>query len=653
MKKCAGVLILFALWGSARGQSSMLKLEPVSFAQVNITDGFWKPKIDKVATRTLAACIYQTETATPRIRNFEKVARHKGEQHEGIFYDDSDVFKALEAMSYSLKTHPNAEMEKKCDEWIEKIQAAQLPDGYLNTYFTLRGLDQRWTDMSMHEDYNAGHMIEAAVAYYEAIGKRKFLDVVIRWADYFDSLFGPGKRDWVTGHQELELALVKLFKVTRNDKYLKLAHWLLEERGHKLAKGYTWTDWKDTAYAQDLVPVRDQKKITGHAVRAMYMYTGAADVAALTGDMGYLNAMRTVWEDVVYRNMYITGGIGSAGSNEGFSTDYDLPNEQAYCETCASVGMVFWNQRMNALTGKAEYIDVLERSLYNGALDGLSLSGDHFFYGNPLASTGKNARREWFGTACCPANIARLVASLGNYVYAKSPNGIWINLFVGSNTTLVLDKTTVAVNMETNYPWEGRVVLHLDPSQKAAFALHIRIPGWADGVAVPGNLYQFADTVNSLPVLMINNKAVNFSRENGYAVVQRTWKKGDKVEWLLPMEIRKVVSRQDVKADKNRIALQRGPLVYCVEGADNSGKAWNILLPDNTLLSTIHENILTEPVVNITGEVPVTEVSEDGLSVRTSRKKIIAIPYYTWCNRGSNQMQVWLPTRIGDIKLNY
>ena len=261
MKKCAGVLILFALWGSARGQSSMLKLEPVSFAQVNITDGFWKPKIDKVATRTLAACIYQTETATPRIRNFEKVARHKGEQHEGIFYDDSDVFKALEAMSYSLKTHPNAEMEKKCDEWIEKIQAAQLPDGYLNTYFTLRGLDQRWTDMSMHEDYNAGHMIEAAVAYYEAIGKRKFLDVVIRWADYFDSLFGPGKRDWVTGHQELELALVKLFKVTRNDKYLKLAHWLLEERGHKLAKGYTWTDWKDTAYAQDLVPVRDQNRL--------------------------------------------------------------------------------------------------------------------------------------------------------------------------------------------------------------------------------------------------------------------------------------------------------------------------------------------------------------------------------------------------------
>ncbi|MFN5647912.1 MAG: glycoside hydrolase family 127 protein, partial [Sphingobacteriales bacterium] len=393
-----------------------LHMQPVNFANVTINDAFWKPKLDKVATKTLDACIYQTEQKTPRIRNFEKVASGSKEKHEGIFYDDSDVFKALEAIAYSLKNRPNPALEKKADEWIDKVTAAQLPDGYLNTYYTLNDLSKRWTDMSMHEDYNGGHMIEAAVAYYDATGKRKLLDVSIRWANLFDSTFGPGKKHWVTGHQELELALVKLYRVTQNDRYLKLAHWLLEERGKKLAYGYTWTDWKDTAYAQDVVPVRDQKEITGHAVRAMYMYTGAADVAAHMGDEGYLRAMRTVWEDVVFRNMYITGGIGSAGSNEGFSVDYDLPNEQAYCETCASVGMVFWNQRMNALTGDAEYIDVLERSLYNGALDGLSLSGDRFFYGNVLASTGKNSRREWFGTACCPANIARLVASVGNYV---------------------------------------------------------------------------------------------------------------------------------------------------------------------------------------------------------------------------------------------
>ncbi|MFM2364278.1 MAG: hypothetical protein RLZZ316_3180, partial [Bacteroidota bacterium] len=354
MKKNILLLLVCLLQLNLFAQNSLQKMEPVNFSQVTITDAFWKPKIDKVATKTLAACIYQTEVATPRLRNFEKVARARGEEHEGIFYDDSDVFKALEAMAYSLKTHPSEAMEKKCDEWIDKVAAAQQPDGYLNTWYTLKGLKDRYTDMSMHEDYNAGHMIEAGVAYYNATGKRKLLDVCIKWADHFDALFGPSKQHWVTGHQELELALVKLYKITKNDKYLKLADWLLSERGKKLAKGYTWTDWRDTAYAQDVLPVKEQKEITGHAVRAMYMYTGAADVAAQTGDEGYIKAMKTVWEDVVYRNMYITGGVGSAGSNEGFSVDYDLPNEQAYCETCASVGMVFWNHRMNLLTGEAK-----------------------------------------------------------------------------------------------------------------------------------------------------------------------------------------------------------------------------------------------------------------------------------------------------------
>jgi DUF1680 family protein len=647
------LFIVSVLPTGVSAQKSFLRFEPVNFSQVTITDYFWKPKIDKVATKTLAACIYQTETATPRIRNFEKVARGKGEAHEGIFYDDSDVFKALEAMSYSLKNNPSVQMEKKCDEWIDKIAAAQLPDGYLNTWYTLKGLDQRWTDMSMHEDYNAGHMIEAAVAYYDATGKRKFLDVVIKWADYFDSVFGPGKRDWVTGHEELELALVKLYKTTHNEKYLKLANWLLEERGHKLAKGYTWTDWKDTAYTQDVVPVREQKEITGHAVRAMYLYTGAADVAALTGDDGYLKAMRNVWEDVVYRNMYITGGIGSAGSNEGFTVDYDLPNEQAYCETCASVGMVLWNQRMNALTGSAEYIDVLERSLYNGALDGLSLSGDHFFYGNPLASTGKNARREWFGTACCPANIARLVESLGNYIYAKSSDGIWVNLFVGSNTIIPLEKGNVEVKMETNYPWDGKVSLNMDPVKKTSFGLHIRIPGWASGTAVPGNLYTFTSNENNLLVLTLNGKSIPYKNENGYAVIEREWKKGDKVEWTMPMNTRKIVSREDLKQDKDRIALQRGPIVYCVEGADNNGKAWNILFPENTTVTTVNYKILDEPVIALQANVPVITTGADNASLHTEVKKVTAIPYYTWCNRGSNQMQVWLPVKINDVKLNY
>jgi len=645
---------LLCLPGLIFAQDREPAIMPVNFSQVNITDSFWKPKMDKVATVTLDACIYQTEVKTARIRNFEKVARHKGEGHEGIFYDDSDVFKALEAIAYSLKYHPDAAKEAKADEWIDKIAAAQLPDGYLNTYFTLRDLNKRWTDMSMHEDYNGGHMIEAAVAYYDATGKRKFLDVAIRWADYFDSLFGPGKRNWVTGHQELELALVKLYRVTRNEKYLKLAHWLLEERGHRLAKGYTWTQWKDTAYAQDLVPVRDQKKITGHAVRAMYMYTGAADVAALTGDEDYLKAMRTVWEDVVFRNMYITGGIGSSGENEGFSVDYDLPDEQAYCETCASVGMVFWNQRMNRLTGESKYIDVLEKSLYNGALDGLSISGDHFFYGNPLASTGGRSRREWFGTACCPANIARLVASLGNYIYARSSRDIWVNLFVGSHSVIQLDKGAVPLQMETGYPWDGLVTIRVNPAGKMKFALHIRIPGWARGTASPGDLYRFADTPGESFTLSVNGRSLpEYFMEKGYAVIDREWKAGDVITLSLPMPVRKVVASSLVKADTGRLALQRGPLVYCVEGADNNGNAWNVLMPGNTTFALAREHILSEEVVAIRAEVPVITVDAGGYGVRMQLRTVTAIPYYAWCNRGNSSMQVWLPEKVDDIKVNY
>lgn len=634
-------------------QEKLRVLEPVSFSKVTITDAFWKPKMDKVATTTLQACIYQTETKTPRIRNFEKVARKQGEKHEGIFYDDSDVFKALEAIAYSLKNHPDKQLEQKADEWIDKIAAAQLADGYLNTYYTLGDLSKRWTDMSMHEDYNGGHLIEAAVAYFDATGKRKLLDVSIKWADHFDSQFGPGKKHWVTGHQELELALVKLYKNTRQEKYLKLAHWLLEERGHRYAKGYTWTDWKDTAYTQDVYPVRDQKEITGHAVRAMYLYTGAADVAGFTGDEGYMKAMRTVWEDVVFRNMYITGGIGSSGSNEGFSVDYDLPNEQAYCETCASVGMVFWNQRMNALTGKAEYIDILEKSLYNGALDGLSLTGDRFFYGNPLASNGRHSRREWFGTACCPSNIARLVASLGDYVYASSPNAIWINLFVGSNTTIPVSKSETAVKMQTGYPWNGKTKIYLDPKSKIKFSLNIRVPGWARGIASPGGLYNFVKKDTAALSVLVNGKPFSYTGSNGYLEIKREWKKGDSVEIDIPMEVQQVRSKDDLKFNNERIALQRGPLVYCVEGADNSGKAWNLIVPDNASFSISQQKILSEDVVAIQSTVPVIEISNDGQTVKTENKPITAIPYYAWCNRGQNPMQVWLPKKIKDIKLNY
>lgn len=653
MNKRLFIFALLAIWtASVFAQNSLRKMEGVNFSNVNITDNFWKPKIEKVSTATLNACIYQTEVKTPRIRNFEKVARGKGEKHEGIYYDDSDVYKALEAMAYSLKTHPDKELEKKADEWIDKIAAAQMHDGYLNTYYQLMGIENRWTDMEKHEDYCAGHLIEAAVAYFNTTGKRKLLDVAVKLANHIDETFRLKDRHWVSGHQEIELALVKLYTTTKDDRYLKLADWFLDQRGRGYGKGTIWDQWKDPLYCQDKVPVKEQKEITGHAVRAMYLYTGAADVSANTNDPGYMNAMKTVWEDVVYRNMYVTGGIGSSGSNEGFSQDYDLPNENAYCETCASVGMVFWNQRMNWLTGDAKYIDVLERSLYNGALDGLSLSGDRFFYGNPLASTGKHFRKEWFGTACCPSNIARLVASVGDYIYGKSINGIFVNLFIGSNTSFTIGKTTVPVEMTTNYPWSGNVKMNFSPSSKVGFVMNIRIPGWAKGEAVPGDLYSFAGNFNKEVVIKLNGKKIEYKVENGYAVIDREWKKGDAVEIELPMDVRRVVSRPEVKQNLNRTALQAGPIVYCIEGADNGGKALNMILPEEARLEAEEMQVLNEKVMVLRGELPVLAIAPDGKSISTEKKKITAIPYYTWCNRGQNEMQVWIPVKIDNIRVN-
>lgn len=632
-------------------QIPVKRFEPVSFSQVDITDRFWRPKLDKVATTTLQACIFQTEEKTGRIRNFEKVQRGKNEKHEGIYYDDSDVYKALEAIAYSLKNRPDTELEKKADEWIDKIAGAQQPDGYLNTYYTLVGLDKRWTDMEKHEDYCAGHLIEAAVAYYNTTGKRKLLDVAIRFADHIDATFREPNRPWVSGHQEIELALMKLYHQTKNDRYLKLADWFLAQRGRGFGKGKIWDDWKDPAYCQDGQPVKAQKEITGHAVRAMYMYTGAADVAASNGDADYMKAMKTVWEDVVYRNMYITGGIGSSGKNEGFSLDYDLPNETAYCETCASVGMVFWNQRMNLLTGEAKYIDVLERSLYNGALDGLSLSGDRFFYGNPLASSGNTARSEWFGTACCPSNIARLVASLGDYIYGKNDSGIWVNLYIGSSTKLKIGKNEVPLSMETNYPWDGNVRLTVNPAKKTPYALYLRIPGWVSNVPVPGDLYRFSNESKAAVTVKLNGKPVEYREENGYVVINRTWQTGDVVELSLPMDVKQVVAKKELVAANDRIAIQRGPLVYCVEGVDNNGQAWNLLVPEQTAFSTRQYQVSTEPVVAIQADLSVVGPSADGASVVTERKTVTAIPYYVWANRGKSPMQVWLPTKAKHIKL--
>ncbi len=642
----AALLVLSPVSRSG-AQTPLQKINPVNFSQVSVEDNFWKPRIYTVSTVTIPVCIDQTEVKTARIRNFEKVAAKKGEKHEGIYYDDSDVYKALEAMAYSLKNHPDPVLEKKADEWIGKIAAAQLPDGYLNTYYTLTGLDKRWTNMDYHEDYCAGHLIEAAVAYYNTTGKRQLLDVAIRLANHIDSTFRIPNRHWVSGHEEIELALVKLYRTTGDKRYLDLSEWYLEQRGH----GYFEKRPGSQDYCQDKLPLKEQTQITGHAVRAMYVYTGAADVAAVKNDDGYMNAMKQVWEDVVYRNMYITGGIGSSGRNEGFSVDYDLPNEQAYCETCASVGMVFWNQRMNLLTGESKYIDVLERSLYNGALDGLSLKGDRFFYGNPLASPGGDSRDEWFGTACCPSNIARLVESVGNYIYAESADALWVNLFVGSSVSFTIKNKKVQLKQVTDYPWDGKVQISVIPEKPVDFELFVRIPGWADNQPVPGDTYRYLDSSSELTSLTVNGSPAVYKMLNGYAVIKKSWKKGDVVELNMPMPVRRIVAIQEVKDDRNRVALQRGPLVYCFEHTDNGGKAMNIMVPDDVAFKAEYRPGLLNGVVALEGQSPVAAISDDGLTIKTESRKITAIPFFSWANRGEGQMQVWVPRKVNDLRL--
>ncbi len=554
-------------------------------------------------------------------------------------------------MGYSLKNHPDTSIENTADRWISYVAAAQMPDGYLDTYYELGDISKRWTELEKHEDYNAGHLMEAAVAYYEATGKKQLLDVAIRLANHIDTTMRINNRQWFSGHEEIEIGLMKLYNTTGNENYLKLANWYINQRGKHI---YQYgTTWFTPQYWQDVEPVKDQTQITGHAVRAMYLYSGTADVAVASGDTGYMHAMKNVWQDVVHRNMYLTGGIGSSGDNEGFSKDFDLPNKDAYCETCASVGMVLWNERMAALTGDVKYMDVLERSLYNGALDGLSLSGDLFFYGNPLASNGDDERSKWFGTACCPANISRLIAGIGGYIYGANNNSFWINLFVGSNTSVKINNTNVDVNMQTNYPWNGKVSININLEKSTAFPVYVRIPGWTQNDIVDGSLYFVKNGTKQTLQFFVNGKTIDFKQQNGYAIINNTWKKGDVISFEYEMPVLEVSSKKEVLYDNDRIAFQRGPIVYCVEGADNNNEAWNIVLKQNEPVQTINYKVLNEDVVALQTKAVNIQPSADGSALQSTEKTITAIPYYTWCNRGKNEMQVWLPTKMKEIKVNY
>ena len=584
-------------------------IEQIDFSHVKINDNFWSPRLSKHVSATLPVCIDQIENQTGRIRNFENAAKGEGE-HSGIFFDDSDVYKALEGMAYSLINNPDPELEKKADEWIDKFAAAQQPDGYINTFYTLTGLDKRWTNMDKHEMYCAGHMIEAGVAYYQATGKRKFLDVCIRMTDHMMSQFGPGKRHWVPGHEEIELALVKLYQTTQEQKYLDFAYWLLEERGHGHGTMGDEGKW-DPVYYQDIVPVRRLTDISGHAVRCMYLYCGMADVAALKNDTGYIAAIDRLWDDVVHRNMYITGGIGSSRDNEGFTEDYDLPNLDAYCETCASVGMVLWNQRMNQLTGDSKYIDVLERSLYNGALAGISLGGDRFFYVNPLESKGDHHRQEWYGCACCPSQLSRFLPSIGNYIYASSDDALWVNLYIGNTGQIRIGETDILLTQETDYPWDGSVKLTISTSQPLEKEIRLRIPNWC-------KTYD----------LSINGKRINVSEEKGYAVI-KDWKSQDVIALDMDMPVEIVAADPHVKENFGKRAIQRGPLVYCMEEIDNPEYFDQIQLSPSTTFQTAF----------------VSDILNGIKTIKTNGRAQSAtfIPYYAWDNRKAGKMRVWIP----------
>ncbi len=580
------------------------KNEPVNFSQVKITDNFWLPRIDKHAEVTLPACIHQCEVETQRVKNFAIAGGLEQGEFKGLVYDDSDLYKMIEGCAYSLMNHPNPELEKKLDDIIAKIASAQQEDGYLMTYFILGNLNERWTNMDKHEMYCCGHLIEAAIAYYNATGKRSLLDVAIKYADHIDHTFGEGKKTWVPGHQEIELALVKLYRQTKDERYLKLSNWLLEQRGH----GYG--DWKAKDYYQDLVPVRQLSKISGHAVRAMYMFTGMADLASITKDTAYVHALDRLWDDVINTKMYATGGIGSSRKNEGFTEDYDLPNAEAYCETCASVGMVFWNQRMNMLKGDGKYVNILEKAMYNGALAGISLSADRFFYVNPLEADGTHHRKPWYGTACCPSQISRFLPSVGNYVYATSSDALWVNLYIASETNVNIDGMPVAIKQATNYPWEGKVQFTLNPDQKKAFTLKLHLPDWCKNYT-----------------LTVNGKECKPIEEMGYLLVDRAWQQGDEVTFDMAMPVEVVAADPRVKANTGKRCLQRGPLVYCMEEIDNPHYEKAALLPSMNYMTAFEPDLLN-------GVVTITAVNGDDT--------YNFIPYYAWDNREPGKMKVWV-----------
>lgn len=621
-------------------------LTPVPFTNVQVFDQFWSRRLETNRKVTIPHCLKQCEI-TGRIENFEIAGKLKtGKFRTQYPFDDSDVFKTLEAVGYVLMRNRDPELEKKADEIIAKIAAAQEADGYL---YTARTIDpknppvpwvgpERWSNLYLsHELYNVGHLYEAAVAYYLATGKKNLLDVALKNAELLLSVFGPGKNRSVPGHQEVEIGLVKLYLLTKDKRYLDLAKFFLDERGkadgHKLYG----------TYSQDHKPVVEQTEAVGHAVRAQYMYAAMADVAAYTGDTAYLKALDALWKDVIGGKVYLTGGIGAAGGIEGFGPAYELPNATAYCETCASIAHILWNHRMFLHYGDARYMDALERTLYNAFLSGIGLSGDLFFYPNPLESFGQHQRSAWFGCACCPPNVARLMPQIPGMMYTVGKdNTLFINLFAASSTDVTFGDTKVTIRQETNYPWEGNVKILVLPAKETTFNLKIRVPGWAEGKPVPSDLYTYLNPEKTAVSFKLNGKKITPKMDKGYAVFNRRWRIGDTVEVEFLMPVRRVISHPAIKTNEGKVALERGPLVYCAEWPDNGGAVSNLILEDQAVLTAEWQADLLGGLMAIKGEALALKEGEKEGEVIREKQTFVAIPYYAWAHRGPGEMSVWL-----------
>ncbi len=621
-------------------------IDPVSFTSVTVTDSFWGQRLKASREVTIPLAFSKCEE-TGRYENFVKAA-HPSDTYkvEGLSFDDTDVYKTIEGASYSLQTYPDKKLQKYIDSVLVIVAAAQEPDGYLYTARTMNPKHphnwagkERWVAVEnlSHEFYNLGHMIEGAVAHYQATGKRNFLDIAIKYADCVCREIGDGaqQKKLVPGHQIAEMALVKLYLVTGDKKYLDQAKFFLDARGY--------TSRKD-AYSQAHKPVVEQDEAVGHAVRAAYMYSGMADVAAITGDSSYIKAIDKIWDNIVSKKIYVTGGIGARHAGEAFGNNYELLNSSAYCETCAAIGNVYMNYRLFLLHGDAKYFDVLERTLYNGLISGVSLDGGSFFYPNPLASNGKYSRKPWFGCACCPSNVSRFIPSLPGYVYAVKDNQVYVNLYLSNKAELIVNKKKVVLEQETGYPWNGDIRVKVAQGNQE-FALKLRIPGWVRNEVLPSDLYSYADNQKPTYRIIVNGQETANTLNNGYLSIERKWKKGDVVKIHFDMLPRIVKANEKVVDDKGRVSVERGPIVYCAEWPDNKCNVHTVLLNQHPQFKVVEKPELLYGISQLKTDAQALSYDKNGKLI-TKDTELTLIPYYAWAHRGEGDMKVWLPIDV-------